>query len=132
LVLTEIARVMVTAFCQRPHPKRTAGACHRWIFDFLKPLGLTERVWRWDIPIPAQASARARQLIDTDRPTLLMSPCSSQRLRNYRNWPVANAIALVKYAIEAQGMQVIVTGGGSQKEQPMLRRWSRPARNPVR
>ncbi|MDR9406660.1 MAG: glycosyltransferase family 9 protein [Spiribacter sp.] len=97
-------------------PSAPPGHVIDGFFDFLKPLGLTERVWRWDIPIPAQASARARQLIDTDRPTLLMSPCSSQRLRNYRNWPVANAIALVKHAIEVQGMQVIVTGGGSQKE----------------
>lgn len=97
-------------------PSASPGHVIDGFFDFLKPFGITERVWRWDIPIPAQAKERASRIIDQQRPTLVISPCSSQRFRNYRNWPVANAIAVAEHALRARGMQVLITGGNSEQE----------------
>ena len=104
-------------FINRRIPGAVPGHVIDGFFDFLKPLGITDRVWRWDIPIPPEAINRADQMIDPQRPTLVISPCSSQRFRNYRNWPIANAIAVAQHALQVQGMQVLITGGDSEQEQ---------------
>jgi heptosyltransferase I len=51
-------------------------------FGFTELLGLTQRVLRWDLPLPAEAREYARQLIPDTQPTLVISPCSSHTLRN--------------------------------------------------
>lgn len=90
-------------------PDASPGHVIDGFFDFLKPLSLTDPVMRWDIPIPARARRHAQQLID-DRPVLIISPCSSQRLRNYRNWRLERYVALARHAIEVHAMQVMITG----------------------
>jgi heptosyltransferase I len=82
-------------------------------FGFLEALGITERLLRWDLPLPAAAHAYAARLIPDARPTLVISPCSSHPLRN---WPPLRYAAVADYAAQRHGMRVILAGGPSELE----------------
>jgi heptosyltransferase I len=83
---------------------------------FLTTLGIHEHTLRWDIPIPPTARAFAERHFPGPQPTLVISPCSSIRFRNYRNWGAASYAAVADHAVERHGMRVVLTGGGSQAE----------------
>ena len=82
-------------------------------FGFSEALGISEHVLRWDIPVPEYAGICARKAIPDERPTLVISPCSSQA---YRNWTVEGYAAVADHAMEHHDMRVIVTGGLSSIE----------------
>lgn len=84
------------------------------LLGFAEALGLPRGEPRWDIPVPADAAAFAEQQLG-DRPTLVISPCSSQRARNFRNWGVDRYVAVARHA-RRLGLQVILTGGPSELE----------------
>lgn len=84
------------------------------MFAFLEALGIRERVLRWDIPIPPEA----RQYVDEqlgDGRWLVISPCSSERRNNFRNWPAERYATVANLAMEL-GYKVALTGGGSELE----------------
>ncbi len=83
---------------------------------FAKTIGARDLPLRWDIPLHDAHREFAKQFTPDDRPTLLISPCSSQRTRNFRNWRVENYIAVVRHAERQHGCRVILTGGGSDLE----------------
>jgi heptosyltransferase I len=83
------------------------------IGSFCEPLGLRQDTVRWDLPVPDEAHAWARaQWPDDGRPTLLISPCSSHVLRNWR----AERYAAVADHAAAQGWRVVLCGGRSRLE----------------
>ena len=83
------------------------------IGSFCEPLGLTQDSVRWDLPVPAEAFDWARaQWPDDGRRTMLVSPCSSHGLRNWR--PERHA-ALADHAVAA-GWRVVLCGGRSVLE----------------
>jgi heptosyltransferase I len=82
-------------------------------FGFLAALGIEERLLRWDLPLPAGAQAYAQRLIPDAQPTLIVSPCSSHPLRNWRPERYA---ALAAHAARRHGMRVILAGGPSELE----------------
>jgi heptosyltransferase I len=82
-------------------------------FGFLAALGIEERLLRWDLPLPAGAQAYAQRLIPDAQPTLIVSPCSSHALRNWRPQRYA---ALAAHAAGRHGMRVILAGGPSELE----------------
>ncbi len=82
-------------------------------FGFTEALGITERVLRWDLPLPAAAQEYARQLIPDAQPTLVISPCSSHTLRN---WLPERYAAVAEHAIRRHGMRVILAGGPTELE----------------
>jgi heptosyltransferase I len=83
------------------------------IGSFCEPLGLRQDTVRWDLPVPDEAHAWARaQWPDDGRPTLLVSPCSSHVLRNWR----AERYAAVADHAAAQGWRVVLCGGRSRLE----------------
>jgi heptosyltransferase I len=84
-------------------------------FGFLEQAGLPDRELRWDIPLTDQALAHAQRILPAGEPLLTISPCSSQRFRNYRDWPVARFVAVADHA-SARGFRVVLTGGGSARE----------------
>ncbi len=86
------------------------------LFGFAQALGVTDLTPRWDIPIPPQAEEFARRHIPEGRDLLIISPCSSNRLRNWRNWSAENYAKVVDYAAERYGMGSLITGGGSELE----------------
>ena len=83
------------------------------IGSFCEPLGLKRDSVRWDLPVPAEAFDWARaQWPDDGRRTMLVSPCSSHVLRNWR--PDRHA-ALADHAVDA-GWRVVLCGGRSALE----------------
>ena len=87
------------------------------MFSFIEHLGLCERDLRWDIPIPPADLQFARDICGEPGPTCIISPCSSQRFRNFRNWSVERYIEVGNYLVEKHDAQIILTGGPSALEQ---------------
>jgi heptosyltransferase I len=98
------------------------------LYGFAEALGVHDRVLRWDIPIPAEAAAYAHGLIPDDRPTLVISPCSSHPLRN---WHPAGYAAVADHAARAHGMRVTLVGGRSAPERQMADAILARAQSPV-
>ena len=87
------------------------------LFEFIRALGINEKVLRWDIPVSDEDREFARRLIpDRARPTLLISPCSSQRVRNFRNWLPEHYARISDFASDAFDARVILTGGPTELE----------------
>lgn len=100
--------------------RRIAAREHEHVMDglygFVDALGIPRGKPRWDIPINEKDAHFAAQVIPAGQRTLAISPCSSQRARNFRNWPVSRFIDVARHAINSHGMAVIVTGGRSELE----------------
>ena len=84
-------------------------------FGFAATLGVTERAMRWDIPIPPAAEDTATHWIGDDEPALIISPCASQRFRNFRNWAPERYARVAEHAAE-RGLKVLITGGPTGEE----------------
>ena len=83
------------------------------IGSFAEPLGLRRDEVVWNLPVPDDAHAWARaQWPDDGRRTLMISPCSSHALRN---WRAERHAALADHAA-AQGWRVVLCGGRSDLE----------------
>ncbi|HZH43924.1 MAG TPA: glycosyltransferase family 9 protein [Lysobacter sp.] len=83
------------------------------IGSFAEPLGLKQTEVRWDLPVPAEARDWARaQWPDDGTPTLVISPCSSHALRNWR----AERYAAVADHAAAHGWRIVLCGGRSELE----------------
>src|SRR5581483_1841192 len=80
--------------------------------SFLEPLGLRQTDVRWDIPVPDAAHEFAAAHLPGAAPTLLVSPCSSHRVRNWRPERYA---AVVDHASQ-RGWRVVLCGGPSAFE----------------
>ena len=86
------------------------------LFGFAKAIGITDLTPHWDIPIPAEAQNFVQARLPADKPVLAISPCSSNRARNWRNWSPEGYAQITDYAAEKHNMQVVLTGGPSQLE----------------
>jgi heptosyltransferase I len=82
-------------------------------FGFVEALGVQEKVVSWDIPLPPDALEYAHNLIPDARPTLVISPCSSHSLRN---WRAERYAEVADYAANQHGMRVILCGGPTPLE----------------
>jgi heptosyltransferase I len=84
--------------------------------SFARSLGLNIEQPSWNLPISDKARSFARNRISGDRPSLLISPCSSHVLRN---WRAEYYAAVADYAISKLGMQVVLSGGPSKIDRDM-------------
>ncbi len=80
--------------------------------QFLGPLGIEPGPVQWRVPVPAADHAWAAAQLPGDQPTLLVSPCSSHPLRNWR----AERYAAVADHAAARGWRVVICGGRSELE----------------
>jgi heptosyltransferase I len=103
-------------FTNRKIPARPGQHVMDGLFEFIETLGIAERTLRWDIPISESDRQLATDLTAKHHPVCVISPCSSQRFRNYRNWAVENYVAVVKHLHERYGAHVILTGGSTDTE----------------
>jgi heptosyltransferase I len=122
------ARELQWLFTNARIPARSREHVLDSFFGFLVALGITERTLRWDMPLPAEARDYAARLVPDARPTLLISPCSSHVLRNWRPERYA---AVADYAAERHGMRVILAGGPSPIERDTGAAIERAARTPL-
>lgn len=81
--------------------------------EFTRALGIAVTAPRWDLPIAADAKAWAAEQLPGEQPTLLISPCSSHPLRNWRAEYYAE---VADYAAARMGMRIVMSGGPSELE----------------
>lgn len=86
------------------------------LFGFARRLGVEQREYRWDIPVPQSARQYAEQHIPDDVPTLIISPCSSHAPRN---WHAAGYAAVGDHAAQSLRLRVLICGGRTPLEQRM-------------
>ncbi len=98
------------------------------LFGFAEALGVHDHHLRWDIPLPEEARAYAERLVPDNRPTLVISACSSHPLRNWRPERYA---AVADHAVAAHGMRVVLVGGRAPLERTMADAIARAARQPL-
>ncbi len=82
-------------------------------WGFTDALGITERRLEWNVPLPADATAYAARIIPDEQPTLLISPCSSHTMRN---WRPENFAQVADHAVRRWGMRVVLCGGPTPLE----------------
>ncbi len=84
------------------------------IGSFCEPLGLTRKEVLWNLPVPDDAHAWARaQWADDGQRTLMISPCSSHVVRN---WRAERYAALADHAAAQGGWRIVLCGGRSALE----------------
>ena len=97
-----------------------ASAASEHVLDsflgFVRACGIQPGAASWNITLPAGARDYAARLIPDSRPTLVISPCSSHRARN---WSAERYAAVADHAARIHGMRVILAGGRSAQEQDM-------------
>jgi heptosyltransferase I len=85
-------------------------------WGFTEALGIAERRLEWNLPLPPEALEYAGAIIPDARPTLLISPCSSHALRNWRAEFYAQ---VADHAVSRWGMRVVLCGGPNDIERDM-------------
>jgi len=94
-------------------PARTGEHVLDAMASFIEPLGLKQTEVRWDIPIPDDAREFAARYLPDATPTLLVSPVSSHRKRNWRPERYA---AVMDHAALKHGWHVVLCGGPTALE----------------
>jgi len=104
-------------FSNRRLPARPQRHVMDGLFEFAEQLGVAPGEPEWNIPVGADDVAAIAPLFAAGKPTLVISPCTGQRSRNYRNWRVDWYAEIADYAAERYGAQVLLTGGTTAIEQ---------------
>lgn len=103
-------------FCNRHIPARPNRHVMDGLFEFTDYLGISRGAPRWDIPVAAEDEAYAQSLLGPPGTSLIISPCTGQRFRNFRNWRPERYAAIADYAAERYGARILLTGGRSEIE----------------
>jgi heptosyltransferase I len=122
------ARELQWLFTNQRIPARSREHVLDSFFGFANALGVSDRVLRWDLPIPAAAAAIAASVIPEATRTLIISPCSSHTLRN---WRAERYAAVADYAAQVHGMRVLLCGAPNDAEREMGAAIVRRARTSV-
>ena len=86
------------------------------MLEFAVKAGASATPLRWDIPISREHSQFAKQFRPDTQPLVLISPCSSQRSRNYRNWSVDRFRDVIEHVTAHHDATTVITGGRSELE----------------
>ena len=82
---------------------------------FLDAAGVPHSDMNWTIPVTPEDVTWAKHAIGEQR-SLIISPCSSHRLRN---WSASRYAKLADYAAKQHGLQIVLCGGISSIEREM-------------
>jgi heptosyltransferase I len=85
------------------------------MMSFSSAIGAAPQAIRWDIPLHDDDREFAADYRSPDKPLVLISPCSSDRSRNFRNWNVENYAETIHH-LNKKGCRVVLTGGPSDIE----------------
>jgi heptosyltransferase I len=110
------ARELQWLFTNQRIPARSREHVLDSFFGFANALGVSDRLLRWDLPLPAAATALAATVIPDGARTLLISPCSSHTLRT---WRAERYAAVADYAAQVHGMRVLLCGAPNDVEREM-------------
>jgi len=109
------AKELHGVFVNRRIPARTGGHVLDALGSFVEPLGLPRSTPAWNFPITDEARAWAAEQLPGDQPTLVVSPCSSHPMRNWR----PGRYATVADHAAARGHRVVFCGGRRDFEREM-------------
>lgn len=119
-------------FCNRHLPARADRHVMDGLLEFAEALGIEHGTPRWDIPVADSDRDYAAGEIDSTRRSLVISPCTGQRFRNFRNWRAERYAAIADHAHTRYGAQIVLTGGSTDLERTYGAEISRLATCPVR
>jgi heptosyltransferase I len=85
------------------------------MMSFASTIGAAPQAIRWDIPLSEDVRDFAADFRSPNKPLVLISPCSSNRSRNFRNWSIANYATTIQH-LTGKGCRVVLTGGPSELE----------------
>jgi heptosyltransferase I len=85
------------------------------MMSFASHIGVAPQPIRWDIPLDEDVKEFAADYRSPNKPLVVISPCSSNRSRNFRNWSIENYAAAIKHLVD-RGCRVVLTGGPSELE----------------
>jgi heptosyltransferase I len=99
---------------------------------FARACGIETTTPHWDVRLPKEALEYARSVTELGspqrRPTLLISPCSSHKARN---WAAERYAAIADHAASAHDMRVVLVGGRSGAEAQLGAAISAAAKAPL-
>lgn len=102
------------------------------LFGFAEKFQVYEKLLRWDIPLPDATREYARRLIPDGVQTMIISPCSSHKLRNWRAEYYAQ---VADYAASSLKMRVLLCGSRNEIERQMgdaiVARMQQPCENMI-
>ena len=110
------ARDFQWLFTSRRIPAAFGEHAMEAMMAFATAIGAAERDLRWDVPLSRADRDYAAQYAGNDGPLVVISPCSSQRARNYRNWSVESYAAVIAHLESRYNANVVLTGGRSDLE----------------
>lgn len=119
-------------FCNAHLPARAQRHVMDGLLEFAAALGIKPGPPRWDIPVAQADREFAAREIARERPSLIISPCTGQRFRNFRNWRAERYAAVADYASERFGAEVLLTGAGTALERDYGAEIGRLAETPVK
>lgn len=96
--------------------------------EFARTLGIAVDEPVWDFPVTEDAAHFAAEILPGQQPTLLVSPCSSHR---YRNWLADRYAAVADFASSRHDMRVLLTGGPAAEEQRLCNEIAQTMHRPV-
>lgn len=85
------------------------------MMSFASAIGVAPQPIRWDIPLDEDVREFSADYRSPNKPLVVISPCSSNRSRNFRNWSIENYSAMIKHLV-GRGCRVVLTGGPSALE----------------
>jgi heptosyltransferase I len=81
--------------------------------EFARALGLPAGPPEWNLPVSPESRAWARNWLKPGKANIVISPCSSHRLRN---WSPDRYAAVADFAIEEYGAHIVLSGGPGDLE----------------
>ena len=111
------ARDFQWLFTNRRVPPAAREHALEAMMSFATAAGAESRDLRWNIPLSDSAREFASRFVNPDEPLVVISPCSSQRSRNYRNWSIDNYAATIRHLQKEHRCSVVLTGGNTALEQ---------------
>lgn len=85
------------------------------MMSFASAVGAEPMPVRWDIPLSEDDRQFAADFRSPNMPLIVISPCSSNRARNFRNWSITNFVTAIQHLID-KDCRVVLTGGRSEIE----------------
>ena len=85
------------------------------MMSFASAISLEPQAIRWDIPLQEDVREFAAGYCSQNKPLVVISPCSSNRSRNFRNWRKQHFVEIVRH-LNNKNCRVVLTGGPSALE----------------
>ena len=85
------------------------------MMSFAAAIGAEPQAIRWGIPLQQDDQEFAATYCGQNKPLVVISPCSSNRSRNFRNWRKQNYVEIIRH-LNNRNCRVVVTGGPSALE----------------